>query len=312
MAIVLIDEINPKNAGDFPMVQDVYLKGGYRVVANTTARDAITTQRRSEGMAVYVISNTTLYYLNADLTNWTAAPFITGVAWGAITGTLSNQTDLQSALDAKQPLDATLTALAGLNTTAGVVVQTGTDSFTKRTITGTANQVIVADGDGVSGAPTLSLPQSIHTAATPTFAGLTLTALTGLLQGNGASAITAITNSSTVGQVLRVTGASTYAWGALNLADSDAITGDLPFANLTQGSARSVLGVTGNATADVASIQGTANQVLVVNSAGTALAFGQVNLASTSAVVGALPVGNGGTGAISLTSNSLLDRKSVV
>jgi hypothetical protein len=116
--------------------------------------------------------------------------------------------------------------------------------------------------------------------------------LTGLLQGNGTSPFTAIINSSTVGQCLRVTGASTYAWGALDLADTDAITGDLPFANLTQGTARSVLGVTGNATADVASIQGTADQVLRVNSGGTALAFGQVNLASTNAVTGDLPFAN--------------------
>jgi hypothetical protein len=55
--------------------------------------------------------------------------------------------------------------------------------------------------------------------------------LTGLLQGNGTSAFTAVTDSSTVGQVLRVTGASTYAWGALDLADGDARTGTLPVAN---------------------------------------------------------------------------------
>ena len=65
--------------------------------------------------------------------------------------------------------------------------------------------------------------------------------LTGLLQGNGTSAFTTITNSSTIGQVLRVTGASTYAWGALNLANGDAITGDLPYANLTPSSAASIL-----------------------------------------------------------------------
>ena len=51
--------------------------------------------------------------------------------------------------------------------------------------------------------------------------------LTGLLQGNGTSAFTAITNSSTVGQIFRTTGASTYAWGALDLADADAVTGTL-------------------------------------------------------------------------------------
>jgi hypothetical protein len=51
---------------------------------------------------------------------------------------------------------------------------------------------------------------------------------------------------------------------------------DVAFANIAQGSARSVLGVTGNATADVASIQGTADQVLRVNTAGTALDFGTI------------------------------------
>ena len=40
------------------------------------------------------------------------------VAWGNITGTLSNQTDLQAALSGKQPLDADLTAIAALTTTA--------------------------------------------------------------------------------------------------------------------------------------------------------------------------------------------------
>lgn len=128
--------------------------------------------------------------------------------------------------------------------------------------------------------------------------------LTGLLQGNGTSAFTTITNSTTVGQVLRVTGSNTYAWGALDLSDSDAITGDLPFANLTQGSALSVLGVTGNSTADHASIAaGSDHQVL--RRSGTAVAFGAVNLASSNAVTGALPVANGGTNASSASGTAL-------
>ncbi len=99
--------------------------------------------------------------------------------------------------------------------------------------------------------------------------GTGASSLTGILQGHDASAFTAVADSSTIGQILRVTGAATYGWGALDLADTDAITNDLPFANLTQGTARSVLGVTGNSTADNASIQsGSAGQVL--NSTATA------------------------------------------
>ena len=56
-------------------------------------------------------------------------------------------------------LDATLVGLSSLDTTSGVLVQTATDTFTKRTLTGTANQITVTDGDGVAGNPTFSLPK---------------------------------------------------------------------------------------------------------------------------------------------------------
>lgn len=44
----------------------------------------------------------------------------------------------------------------------GVVARTGTNTTAARTITGTANQIIVTDGDGVGGNPTLSLPATIN------------------------------------------------------------------------------------------------------------------------------------------------------
>lgn len=92
-------------------------------------------------------------------------------AWSTITGTPTTRSGY--GITDAQPLDADLTAFAGLATT-GLVARTGGGTAAARTITGTANQVIVANGDGVSGNPTLSLPQNIATTSTPTFANLNI------------------------------------------------------------------------------------------------------------------------------------------
>lgn len=105
-------------------------------------------------------------------------------------------------------------------------------------------------------------------------------------------------------------GAPTYSAVSLT-AD---VSGDLPFANLAQGSALSVLGVTGNATADNASIAaGADNQVL--RRSGTAVAFGAVNLASTDAVTGDLAFANLAQGSalsvLGVTGNATADNASI-
>jgi len=83
------------------------------------------------------------------------------------------------------------------------------------------------------------------------------------------------------------------------------VTGRLAFSNLAQGSALSVLGVTGNATADNASIAaGTDHQVL--RRSGTSVGFGAVALNQANAITGTLPVANGGTGATTLTANNVI------
>jgi len=97
---------------------------------------------------------------------------------------------------------------------------------------------------------------------------------------------------------------SVYTDGA-GTAITPATSSRLGFANLAQGSALSVLGVTGNATADNASIAA-ADDGQVLRRSSTTIGFGAVNLASTSAVTGTLAVANGGTGATTLTANNVI------
>ena len=70
--IAITGFVSPTDSTDtYATHVDTYGKGGLRSVADTTARDAISTDRRSEGMFVYVNSNATLYVLGSDLTTWT-------------------------------------------------------------------------------------------------------------------------------------------------------------------------------------------------------------------------------------------------
>ena len=67
-----------------------------------------------------------------------------------------------------QPLDAELTAISGLAAN-GLIARTSASTAAARTLTGTAAEITVTNGDGVAGNPTLSLPAALN------FTGKTIT-----------------------------------------------------------------------------------------------------------------------------------------
>lgn len=75
-----------------------------------------------------------------------------------------------------QAYNALLAAIAGLASN-GLITRTASGTSSARTITGTSNEITVANGDGVSGNPTLSLPNAL-TFTSKTITGGTLTNIT--------------------------------------------------------------------------------------------------------------------------------------
>lgn len=88
---------------------------------------------------------------------------------------------IQTQLDAKQPLDADLTALAGL-ASAGMIARTGAGTVAARTLTA-GTGISISNGDGVSGNPTITNTLTVEatvllgTLATTSGSSVTLSSL---------------------------------------------------------------------------------------------------------------------------------------
>jgi hypothetical protein len=112
-----------------------------------------------------------------------------------------------------------LAALEALSST-GIAVRSNTDTWVQRTITGTSNQISVSNGDGVSGNPTLSTPQDIHTAATPQFAGI------GLGTAYSSGRIQLVSGTTSADGVFWGTDTNLYRSAANMLTTDDSLTAD--------------------------------------------------------------------------------------
>lgn len=91
-----------------------------------------------------------------------------------------------------------------------------------------------------------------------------------------------------------------------SIATTTITTHAVTFAKMQQVAGLSVPGIAGTATADMAAITGTQNQVLRVDANGSTLGFGAINIATGAAVTGVMGIPNGGTGTSALTSLGLV------
>ena len=193
-----------------------------------------------------------------------------------------------------------LAALEALSST-GIPARTTTDTWALRTITA-GTGISIADGNGVAGNPTVTNTGDLsNTNEIQTYSHSGTSNYSNTLSGGGGTfslnSGTGITITQTAGAVTITNAGITtqeqvedWVGALLDNTARIAFTYDDPTASITadivtnsvgnsyirQGIARSVIGVTGNGTANVADIQGTANQVLRVNATGTTLAFGQI------------------------------------
>lgn len=180
-----------------------------------------------------------------------------------------------------QAFDATLTALAAYNTN-GILTQTAADTFVGRTMTGTANELTVTNGDGVSGNPTFSLPAAL------TFTGKTVTG----------------------GTIAGMTGTTfTHSTGSIGTA----VTGvtQSPGDNSTKIATTAYVDATGGGT--VTSVTGTASRITSTGGATpvidiSASYVGQASITTLGTITTgtwtgtAIAVANGGTGATSASN----------
>jgi hypothetical protein len=124
------------------------IKSGTIVDADISASAAIAFSKMAALSADYALVSSALGVVSTSSVTSTELGYVSGVT-----------SSIQTQLGNKQPLDATLTALAAFNSN-GILTQTAADTFAARSIAAGSTKVSVSNGDGVSGNPTIDVSEA--------------------------------------------------------------------------------------------------------------------------------------------------------
>ena len=179
----------------------------------------------------------------------------------------------------------------GVLTNGQLLIGDGSGAPTAATLTGTASRVTVTNA---AGSITLSGPQDIDAAASPTFTGMTLTGLTGVLKGHGASAITA----SDVVLTSEVSGVLPVANGGTGL--SSVASGNIVYTSAANTFSAAAITAFGRSLIDDA--DAAASRATI----GAAVSGANADITSLTGLTTALGVPYGGTGLNSVASGNIV------
>jgi hypothetical protein len=140
-----------------------------------------------------LVSNGTFWFIGVQIP---IDPVAGGTAnWGDITGTLSAQTDLQAALNAKQPSSADLTSIAGLTGTSGLLRKTAANTYSLDT-----NSYLPLSGGTLASSGSTNTLNINHSSGSGVAASIT--------KGGNGEALTVVKSSGT-GNAASITGGIT-------------------------------------------------------------------------------------------------------